>query len=733
MAKDNVVGTVVYKLKLDTNQFETDVKKMGKNAQNAFSSISGIAEKSTKKVEKAWSVAASLVSSIVDRTYNKIAATISNSIDGAVSRVDTLNNANIVFEAMGYAANDVGKSIDSLSDYLNGLPTSMTDAVNGVQLLSASFGGINRGTDYFIAMNDAALAFGATSEQASNAITQLSQLSLEGPLDAETWNSLRDAGFGPVFAAMAQEANMTVGELKEDFGAKGTKSVQDFLDTLIRLDKDGTSSMESLSNLAKANTNGIATAMENVQNRVNKAVGTVIDAIGQSNISGAINQFSSQFGKLGNAVAATITGQGDSQTMIQDFVNGISESITAVLPQLGELTGKILPILLQSFAQILPALVQGGIDMIINFVNQISSIIPSVLPQIIQAIIDVFLTLSNPENLSKILRAAIDLLMSLVEALPTVLQALIEALPTIIENIVTFLTENLPILLEAAVQLFMSLVDALPTVLQSLLGVLPTIISTITGFLLRPDTIMMIINAAIKMFFALVDAIPTIIRSLADALPNIIISIVDFLTNPDTIGMILGAAVTLFFALVDAVPRILGALLESFGHLVGGLWNGITAMFGKFAENFGDFIGGIFKGAINGVIAFIEGFINTPIGIINGFIDIINGAFGWVGVNLGQISKVSLPRLYTGGIIPATMGGMPIIAGDGGEDEWVVPESKMASLIDQVNNGNGTAGGDTYNIYVNGVFTTSPEARREVADQIVEAIEQNNRRRFSLA
>jgi len=89
-------------------------------------------------------------------------------------------------------------------------------------------------------MNDAGLAFGATTDQIENGIMQLSQLSLDGPLDAATWNSLRNSGFEPVFSAMAQEAGVTVGELKESFGGNGTKTVGEFLDALVKMDEEGT-------------------------------------------------------------------------------------------------------------------------------------------------------------------------------------------------------------------------------------------------------------------------------------------------------------------------------------------------------------------------------------------------------------------------------------------------------------------------------------------------------------
>ena len=39
---------------------------------------------------------------------------------------------------------------------------------------------------------------------------------------------------------------------------------------------------------------------------------------------------------------------------------------------------------------------------------------------------------------------------------------------------------------------------------------------------------------------------------------------------------------------------------------------------------------------------------------VNGFIGIINDAFGWIGVNLGYIGEVGLPRLAQGGIVSST-------------------------------------------------------------------------------
>lgn len=312
------VGEAVIRLTFDgkdvkasLDKTETQIESSGKKSGSAFGN--------------AWSVAAG---SLISKGISKITATISSSMDTAIKRVDTLANSQKVFTAMGYAADDVSKSMEGLTEYLDGLPTSMTTAVNAVQSLSASFGGIDVGTQAFIDLNNAGLAFGATTAQIENAIAQLGQLSLDGPLDAQTWNSLRNSGFAPVFAAMAKDANKTVGELKASFGS-GELTVQDFMDRLHKLNTEGGGDMESLADLAKANTNGIGTAIENVQNRIAKAIAKIIDHIGQEKISQAINNISEGFTKVADVVINIIDFLSANQWILE-FVGTFVGVLTAI-------------------------------------------------------------------------------------------------------------------------------------------------------------------------------------------------------------------------------------------------------------------------------------------------------------------------------------------------------------------------------------------------------------------
>lgn len=315
------VGEAVIKLTFDGKELTASLQKQTNAIEKSGSSSGNV-------WGNAWTVAAG---ALISQGISKISSMISSNLDNAIARVDTLNNSQKVFKAMGYSAESTSKSMDELTKYLDGLPTSMTSAIRNVQSLSASFGGIEKGTEIFKDMNNAGLAFGATSAMIDNAITQLGQLSMDGPLDAATWNSLRNSGFSPVFAAMAKEAGITVGELKEQFGAKGTKTVGDFLNELHRLGTEGGGDMESLAELAKKNTSGIGTAIENVQNRIGKAIAKVIDHIGSANIAKMINNISSSFSDMADVVIGGIDWIINNWDMVQQILIAVGAFFAGLL------------------------------------------------------------------------------------------------------------------------------------------------------------------------------------------------------------------------------------------------------------------------------------------------------------------------------------------------------------------------------------------------------------------
>lgn len=319
------------------------------------------------------------------------------------------------------------------------------------------------------------------------------------------------------------------------------------------------------------------------------------------------------------------------------------------------------------------------------------------------------------ENLGNAFRNISAILPAIVEGIVQLIQELV---PIILEQIPILLQQLLPGILQATISLVQSIVQALPQILSSLVAIVIELVKILTA----PENLQMLLQAGFQLLFGIIEAIPQIITALLEALPDIIDNLITYLTDPKTIEMVIKAGVQLFLALVQAVPQILGALFSAFGQLFSNLWNRLKSIFQSFAGNFGQAIGQMFKNAINGVLSFIENFINQPINAINGLIGVINNV---PGVNLGYLNRIYLGRMETGGIVPSTAGGRLILAGEGGEDEWVVPESKMASMIEQLG---GARGNITIN--VEGIYATSESQKREVALDIWNKIQEVDRSRM---
>jgi len=330
-----------------------------------------------------------------------------------------------------------------------------------------------------------------------------------------------------------------------------------------------------------------------------------------------------------------------------------------------------------------PQIIDGLVALITQIGNQLPDIIRQLLPVLTQAIID--LSLASVEALPEFVQVIVDIVMALAEA--------------IIDNLDTILNA----ITQAVIQVAMVLTS--------------------------PENLSRVLQAGVKLLLKLVEAIPQIIVALANALPKIIENIISFLLDPANLAMIINGAIQLFLGLVMAVPQILGALIGAFGQLVGNLWNGITSMFGEFAANFGNFIGNIFKGAINGVISFIENFVNLPIDVINGFIGLINDAFGFIGVNIGLIPRVNLPRLAKGGLVDSAT--IAMIGEEGQEavlplehntDNWA---GTLATILSEKMTEEETATGRPINVYMTNEINNKLDAE-EIGRTMIQSI-----RRFS--
>ena len=287
---------------------------VGKAIEKAFGDASKTTgSKTGQSIGKGLSVGfaskVGAVAGITSNVFSKVASVVTSSLGSAVDRADQMNNFPKVMKNLGYSSEDAAASIRKITNALDGLPTTSSAMTGMVQQLAPLTSNLDEATDIALAFNNAMLAGGASTMEQENALTQYTQMLSAGKVDMQAWRSIQAAMPGQL--NQVAEAMLGAGKNSNDLYEamkNGSISFDDFNKKVMELNQNGFGKYASFAQQAKDATQGIGTAMENVKNRVAKAVQKVIDAVGVENIAGAINRFSSQFGKVGDAAAGMVTG-----------------------------------------------------------------------------------------------------------------------------------------------------------------------------------------------------------------------------------------------------------------------------------------------------------------------------------------------------------------------------------------------------------------------------------------
>lgn len=600
---------------LAVDNFTNKSSSSSDKTKNAFSGISG-----------AVTVAAgNLISAGIHKSFDMI----NSSVDGAIRRVDILNNFPKVMSNLGISADASKKAIARMSDELKGLPTSLDSAAMSVQRLTSKNGDVGKSTDMFLALNNAILAGGAPMDIQATAIEQISQAYAKGRPDMIEWRSLQSAmpaqlkqiskaffqngaAIDKYLAKAREYANnnpmsSTGKELVEQLEAvkngtgdmttalgtsmrTGIVSMDEFMDTITRLNTEGVDGFQNFKDQAKNSTGGIQTSIENMKTAVVRGVSKIIGAIGGGNITGAVSGFGSGIEKMLGAIAGLI-----------NFVKDNSTVFTVIAVAVGIFAGAVITY---------------------NTAVSLASAASKAWTVATQVATGVQWLFNAALNANPLAIVAV-------------------ALAAVTAGLVWFFTQT----------------QVGQNIWNGFVGVLSSTITSIGQW-----------------FGGLWNGIVGVFGGAA--------------------GWFSGVFQGAWNAIVGVFSRIPG--------FFGGVWNTVAGMFGKIGSFVGNSVGGAVKGAVNGALGMVER-------MANGFINTINGAIGLInkipGVHIGNISQLHIPRLATGGIVPPTNGGSIIYAGDGGQNEWVVPESKMASLVAQINKRtNGDVGGLTKHIVVNNTY-----------------------------
>ncbi len=628
----NPAGSVTYNVQISTSGLAGQINNVNSQLGQAG-----------QKGSAAFGAKFGAVAGITQSIFNKAFTAVSSSIDGAVKRVDTLNNAPKVLQNLGHSAADSQKAIDLLSGGIQGLPTRLDAAATALTGITAATGkGVIEATALTLAFNNMALSGGKGPEEAQRALTQYTQALSRGRFEGEEFNTMMEV----MPAQMTQVAKSLLGPtanagtLKEAM-SKGQITMEQFNDQVVRLDKEGGEGFSSFSKQAKDATGGVGTGLANMQTAISRGIASIIESVGSANIVSAIDGIGKAFETALGFIAATIKFIIDNKNVFIPI--GIAIGVVTAF--------------MVAF----------------NLVMAAHGVIMSVVSA----------ATTTWATIMKVVTAAQWLWNAAMAANPIGL--IIIAIAALVAGLIWFFTQT-----EVGRKMFQGFLDFMKGVWDAILVAInfvwnwlkenwPLILAILTG----P------IGIAVLMIIKHWDTIKEAFAKAWEFIKDVWSAVVGYFKA------VWNGIVTVFSVVVDFYRSIftnawnaIKSVFSAVGGFFRGVWNTIVSIFGNIGSAIGNAVGGAVKGAVNGALSIAENAVNGFINLINGAIKLINKI---PGVNIGNVGRISLPRLARGGIVDSPT---QAIIGEAGA-EAVVPLENNTEWIDKIAKKMGGAGGPT--------------------------------------
>ena len=276
--------------------------------------------------------------------------------------------------------------------------------------------------------------------------------------------------------------------------------------------------------------------------------------------------------------------------------------------------------------------------------------------------------------------------------LPSLGKFISEGLPKLLKTLVATVKKYLPAITKAAVELFVEIVKVLPDILPALVDGLVELVVQLVPYI--PTIIGAFIEAIIRSIGTLFDRIGALIGPwLSETLGGMATAIGEWFAGIGTaISTFLGNFAQAAVEKIDAFAQGFRQAIENVKNWFASIPAFFASIIGKIADKVrqfgakvGDIVGGAFKAVVNGVLGFIENFINAPIRAINGLIDKINSV---PGIDIGRLNEFHLPRLAKGGLATGSTlanigeaGAEAVIPLERNTDTWAGPLAR--AIADQ--------------------------------------------------
>ena len=299
---------------------------------------------------------------------------VSQSMDKAIDRFDTLQRFPKVMKSLGHSSKDVAASTKLLSEGIEGLPTTLDTVVATTQKLTSMTGNLKQSTKLTIALNNAFLASGASTEDASRGLQQYSQMLSAGKVDMQSWKTLQET-MPYALQKTAESFGFAGVSAQKDFYSAlqdGKITFDDFSKRLIKLNQ-GTN---GFAEMARKNSEGIKTSFGNIVNAVAKGIANVIAEFDKMSKAVTGKSIAQNLDSIKGAVNSTFN-------VIISVIRGATPVVKSLVSVLGFLKPVLDP-LISVFAGVVSAvLLFKGAMLGLSIIKGIGSLIGTLITSLV--------------------------------------------------------------------------------------------------------------------------------------------------------------------------------------------------------------------------------------------------------------------------------------------------------------------------------------------------------------
>ena len=319
----------------------------------------------------------SAIGTVLGNLASKAGNSIVDGLGAGIKRFDTFENYPRVLQSLGYSAEEASTSVQTIKDHLDGLPTSSDEMMRLTQSIADSTGDLDLATNAALGFNDMLLATGSSTSDMVNATSMLNRILGKGSATTQQWYSLQQ--YIPSQLSSIAEHMLGTGKSSEDLRLAledGTVSWNDFLQAIVDLDQNGSGSIASFEDQARAMTGGVGTALENVQNRIAEGWRSIMAVFGQSNISGLIDKFSTGVKNSMVKISEGLQFVKDKigQTKIAENLGKIGKAIADAFGSIAESVGDKLP----GITDKLVDLIDKGLQWVVDHGDLVASLLTGI-------------------------------------------------------------------------------------------------------------------------------------------------------------------------------------------------------------------------------------------------------------------------------------------------------------------------------------------------------------------